>query len=754
MVGSEAIIAERKRPIGCPSGLQSIPIADEDPNLSNLNLSAYVMAGKDYDHGIDLIIQGAHCAGCRNKIETRLMALSFIRVARLNLSTLRLHVEWEGQSNRIDEIVQTLSAAGYGVALYDAAHDAFADDTHSRALLRAMAVAGFAMMNVMILSISVWSGGDDMSLKTRTLFHWISALIALPTIAYSGQVFFRSASAALRAGRTNMDVPISLALLLACGLSIYETVNGNRDTYFDAAVMLVFLLLIGRYLDARLRLKTGEAARNLAALQSRSATRILANGRIETVPTRQIQLGDRLLIPAGQRIPVDCEIVKGRSDIDVQIVTGETAPQSLAEGETLFSGTINLTNPLEAIAIAIHSQSFLADITALVEAGEQSKNRYVRIADRAARAYVPLVHTIASLTFVGWMWISGDFRTAALHAIAVLIITCPCALGLAVPAVQIVASGRLFKAGVLIKSGDALERLADITEVIFDKTGTLTTGRFTLVNEAEISPLDLGIAAAMAQYSRHPLSQALHCYDANQDVQDVEAYTGSGLSADHKDKTVKFGSARWLGLAENEDDSQSQVFLQIGGAVPQIFRFKDTLRPEVKDVVNALSLRGVPMTVLSGDRKNAVSTISKELGIANAMAEVTPQQKLLHIQDRMQSGARPLMIGDGINDAPALAAGQASMSMAAAADISRAASDIILQRDSLKVVPFAIDMAKLARRRVIQNLSCAALYNICAIPLAIFGFVNPLIAALAMSGSSLFVTLNALRMPVQQGGRK
>ena len=732
---------------GCPSGLQEQAVAETDPMGHDTDFAPYVtqLSGGERCE-IDLIVQGAHCGGCLAKIERGVSAVDGVTQVRMNLSTLRLHAAWDGAPSKVNEIVKTLYALGFGVALYDVSELSKKAQSETSTLLRAMAVAGFAAMNVMLLSIAVWSGGEDMSVQTHTLFHWISAIIALPTIAYSGRPFFKSAWGALRKRQTNMDVPISLAIILASSLSVYETMKGHPDTYFDAAVMLLFLLLIGRYLDARLRFQTGEAARRLAALQVTSATRLLQSGGIETVPARQINPGDRLLIPAGQRLPVDCVIEKGRSDIDMQIATGETKLQSYGPGDTLYSGTTNHTAPLTVQAIAKYSDSFLSEITQLVEAGEQKKSKFVKIADRAARAYVPVVHSVALLTFLGWLTFGADLRTASLCAIAVLIITCPCALGLAVPAVQIVAAGRLFKQGVLIKSGDALERLAQTKYVIFDKTGTLTKGQLSLINAESLSPKTLALAGSLAQHSHHPLSRALKAYAQESiELEGIEEVQGQGMAARHDGELIKLGSAKFT-KAPQMKDAVNRVWLKIGKKAPIALIMQDTLRDDSEAMLRALHANNIQTELLSGDAASIVESLAKRLGFQHFHGDVSPKGKMDIIEQRQAEGLYPLMVGDGINDAPALAAAHSSASLASAADVSRSAADFILQGDKLSSLPQAIKTAKLAQRRVAENLTLAVLYNVLAIPLAIFGFVNPLIAALAMSGSSLIVTLNALRM--------
>jgi len=731
--------------IGCPSGLQEQPISLEDPYAEQLDLTPYVSSQSDNSYQIDLIVKGAHCGGCLSKIEKGLSELEPVSQARMNLSTLRLRVAWAGEREFVNTVVERLSNLGFGAAPYDVSESSAQKQSETRTLLLAMAVAGFAAMNVMLLSIAVWSGGEDMSVQTHTLFHWISAAIALPTVIYSGRVFFKSAWSALKERQTNMDVPISLALILASGLSLYETIKGNPDTYFDAAVMLLFLLLIGRYLDARLRFQTGEAARRLAALQVTSATLILSDGSIKTVPARDVMPGNKLLIPAGQKLAVDCVIETGTSEIDMQIATGETKLQSFGPGDTLFSGTTNLGAPLTVKAIAKYSDSFLSEITELVEMGQQKKGRFVRIADKAAKAYVPVVHSVAALTFIGWYIFGGDLRQSTLNAIAVLIITCPCALGLAVPAVQIVASGRLFKQGILLKSGDALERLAKVRHVIFDKTGTLTQGRFSLENEKSITPNNLAIIGSLAKFSSHPLSRALSAYAKDLHLESVQEFAGQGISASFEGKTIKLGSASFLNM-DFPETSNTQIGFSIEGEVPLSLHMQDTVRPDTVDSLKSLQSQGLSYEMLSGDSASVAKDIANQLGIENYKAKVSPRQKMSYIQQRMKNGDFPLMVGDGINDAPALAEAYCSMSLAGAADISRASADIILQDDKLSSLPLAIDTARQAHKRIVENLTLAVCYNFIAIPLAVAGLVNPLIAAIAMSGSSLLVTLNALRM--------
>lgn len=732
-----------EKTIGCPSGLQIDAPQDLDPEAKKIDLSGYV-DGDRHEATIDLVVHGAHCGGCVAKIERHVFELEGVTSAHMNLTTMRLQITWQVEKTDGASFIRELQNIGYSAAPYEISQAQSQVEATQKELLKAMAVAGFAAMNVMLMSIAVWTGWADMKPSTLSLFHWASAVIALPVVVYSGRVFFRSAWYSLRKGQTNMDVPISLALILACGLSIYETIFHNPDTYFDAALMLLFLLLIGRYLDARLRRLTGEAAEKLIALQARSATRIKSDGSLETVTCGQIQAGDTLLISAGQSIPVDGKILEGISEINNQIVTGEAQPEIKRPSDKVYSGAINLTASLKIKALSLEQDSFLAEISKLVAIGEQGKSRFVKIADRAARLYVPVVHSLAALTFIGWMFIGADLRPAALNSIAVLIITCPCALGLAVPAVQIVASGRLFERGILLKSGDALERLAKCNYAVFDKTGTLTQGRFSLKNRAEISDLDLQIAAALGTYSNHPIARALRDYAPRiNQIENVEERAGEGITGTLNGITIKFGIAKDP-TPENSGFTESHLI--VGDRPPVVFLFQDNIRPSAKSAIAELQRMGIESELLSGDKETITRQVANDIGLRKFAGRVTPKEKAQRLDQMRHNGFRTLMVGDGINDAPALAQSYVSASLACGSDISRAAADIILQGEELENIPYVLKTARIADRRVKENLGFAVLYNFCAIPLAVFGLVNPLIAALAMSGSSLIVTLNALRM--------
>jgi Cu2+-exporting ATPase len=449
----------------------------------------------------DLSVPAIHCAACIGTIERDLGRLPGVEHVRVNLSAKRASVRWRGEG---PPLVETLASLGYDAHLFEP-EDASSDPELAR-LIRAFAVAGFCAMNIMLLSVSVWSGADA---ETRHIFHWLSAFLAVPALFYSGQVFLRSAWGALRHGRTNMDVPISIGVCLAFGLSLYDTIHNGPHAYFDAATTLLFFLLAGRALDHVMREKARTAVRGLARLSPRGATVVQTDGTRRYLPVGEIEPGMKVLLAAGDRVPVDGRVVEGISEVDCSIVTGESALQRTEAGTELRAGTLNLAGPLTVLATARAESSFLTEMVRLMEAAEGGKARYRRVADRAAQLYSPVVHATAFLTFLGWMFAVGDWHLAIGIAIAVLIITCPCALGLAVPMVQVVAARRLFENGIMVKDGSAMERLAEIDTLVFDKTGTLTLGRPRLVNAGDIGARERGIAAALAAHSNHPVSRAL-----------------------------------------------------------------------------------------------------------------------------------------------------------------------------------------------------------------------------------------------------
>ncbi|PBB99033.1 cation-translocating P-type ATPase [Mesorhizobium sp. WSM3862] len=692
----------------------------------------------------DLSVPTVHCAACIQRIETALAKLDRVESARVNLSMKRVSVRWRG--DEVPPFVLALGRLGYQVHLFD---PEVGDKNKTLSeLIRAVSVAGFAAGNIMLLSVSVWSGAEG---ATRDLFHWVSALIAIPALAFAGGIFFRSAWNALRHGSMNMDVPIAVGVSLAYAMSLYETINHGDHAYFDASVSLLFFLLIGRTLDHVMRERARTAVNGLSQLAARGAMVLRSDGARDYLPVFEIEPGMQLLIAAGERIPVDGKIIRGSSDLDCSLVSGESTPRNVAPGVPVQAGVLNLTGSLTIEATAAANDSFLAEMVRLMEAAEGGRSPYRRIADRVSALYAPVIHLTALITFIGWMVAVGDWHLAMTIAIAVLIITCPCALGLAVPIVQVVAARRLFESGIMVKDGSAMERLATMDTAVFDKTGTLTLGQPRLVNASSIDPAVLAIAADMAAHSRHPFSKAIAGFAAAGGQHKFDAVTehpGFGIEATVAGSIWRLGRRGWAGWKARTDGESGHggtVLTKDGGIVAS-FVFEDALRPDAGAALAQLNDAGVSVEMLSGDTADACGDVARILGIDRFASALLPSGKAKRIEVLTKAGHKVLMVGDGLNDSPALGAAHVSIAPATAADVGRTAADFVFLRESLSAVPLALDVSRKAGRLIRQNIAIAIIYNAVAVPIAILGHVTPLIAAVAMSASSLLVIGNALRL--------
>jgi len=745
-----------------------------------LDLSLYAKPAGNGTLGMELAVEGIACGACIARIEGAVKNLPGVTEARLNYTNRRLHVAWADGAVKPSQILQVLEDSGYHGHPFVPLRAEREEAAEARWLTRCLAVAGFAAMNIMLLSVSVWSGNvTDITPETRDFFHWASALIALPAAAYAGRPFFSSAWGALTAHALNMDVPISLGVILALGMSLVETANHAEHAYFDSAIMLLFFLLVGRALDHAMRRKTRAVAGNLAALRADTAHRF-SGDELVSVPVAALKAGDRLLVKPGERVPADAIVLGGASEIDESLITGETARRKVTSAATIYAGSLNYSGALTVKVTAAGGAALIDEIEKLLDKAASAKSRAMRLADRASRIYAPVVHLTAALTLAGWLLAGASLHDAVVTAIAVLIITCPCALALAIPAVQVVASGALFRANIILNAGDAIERLVDVDTVVFDKTGTLTLPEPRVVNAAALDPELLQLAARLALSSHHPLAVAL-----SREVRLRVPFDGAveepgrGVRAHIDGVEARLGSAEFCSLAQASAHTPLiPALAAIQSQTPEIPAFAgtsgtrtdpgisticfrhgsrsavvaitQTLRPDAVEVAKSLRERGLDLRILSGDRDAAVAPIARALGIEHWQSGLKPAEKIARIEEWKTYGHRVLMVGDGLNDAPSLAAAHVSLSPISAADVTQAQADAVFLGERLKPVLDALVIAHSARALMTQNLWLAAIYNGIAVPIAIAGAVTPLIAALAMSGSSLLVTLNALRA----GGRR
>ena len=694
-------------------------------------------------HELSLAVDGLQCGACVWLIEQALARNPALGTGRVNRTTRRLRLAWDGAAAQAETFVAIVERLGYRLIPFNAAALDAASDRTGKHLIRCLAVAGFAASNVMLSSIAVWAGlVQGMGPATRELMHWVSALVAMPAIAYAGQPFFRSAFAALRQGRTNMDVPISIGVTLVTLMSLVETINGEEHAYFDSAVSLIFFLLIGRVLDHFARGRARQAAEQLVTLRSNDVAVLQPDGTLLRQSPETIAPGALVLVAEGERIGVDGIVERGQSPVDTALVTGESLPTQAGPGTQVFAGTTNLGATLTIRSTATGDATLLAECVRLIEAAEARRGRFVVLADRVARRYAPTVHIAALATFLlWWLGLHAGVEQSLLTACAVLIITCPCALALAVPAVQVIATARLFRAGILLKSATALERLAEADTIVFDKTGTLTLPTLALAEGHD--PAALAAAAPLALASRHPLARSLAAAAGpTQPAHGVTEIPGQGLQSG----ATRLGSRTFAGPPDAAAQSGPELWLARPDHPPAQFRFHETLRPAAAATIEKLKSLGLDLRIASGDQPHSVARIAADLGIAQATGQMTPLDKIALIERLRAEGRHVLMVGDGLNDGPSLAAASVSASPSSAADISQTTADVVFQGTSLAPVATIIAVARQARAVMRQNIGFSIAYNAIMLPLAVAGYVTPWLAAAAMSSSSLVVMLNAFRL--------
>lgn len=717
------------------------------------DLARYITSEAPGEQTLTLAVDGLQCGACVWLIESVLAREPTVLRGRVNMTTRRLRLSWRGSPAEADRLVGLIERLGYRLVPFDTKCLAAAGDRTGRELMRALAVAGFAASNVMLASIGIWAGlTEGMGPATRGLMHWESALIAMPAIAYAGMPFFRSAFAALRRLRSNMDVPISIGVILVTGMSLSETIKGGAHTYFDSAISLLFFLLIGRVLDHRARGQARATAEQLLTLRTVDVAVLQPDGSVLRRAQESVAPDELVLVGMGERVGVDGVVERGESTLDASLVTGESLPVAASVGTPIFAGTVNLGEPLTVRATATGQGTLLAECVRLIEAAETRRGRFVVLADRVARRYAPTVHVCALLTFLLWWGALGaSAGQALLTAAAVLIITCPCALALAVPAVQVIATGRLFRSGTLLKSATALERLAEVDTVVFDKTGTLTEPALALVNSPDLDQDALRVAAGLAAASRHPLARSLAAAAGTAvAVRDVCEHPGRGLSYDTDTGAVRLGSRAFAGDPAAPGSDGPELWLSRPGHLPVRFAFAETPRRDAADVVTELRAMGLDVRLASGDRAVSVARVAGVVGIATWHADLRPADKVALVEGLKQQGRRVMMVGDGLNDGPCLAAASVSMSPATAADVSQTVADVVFQGTQLAPVVVVLRIARRARGVMRQNLTLSIGYNALMLPLAVAGYVTPWIAAAAMSSSSLLVMANSLRL---RGGR-
>lgn len=720
---------------------------------NDLDYKSFVESKSDGSHSINLLVEGMHCGSCVWLIENTLKKQDGVLNARVNLSTKRLVLEWKGAPEKILELVTLITNLGYKLIPFEIDAAEIEGQQIETDLLLRMGVAGFAIVAMMMTLWGVWTGLADGSLgKYATfLFNLIATSIALPASLYSGIPFFKSGLNAIKHRRSNMDVAISIAVIVTLIISVYQTFSGSDYVYYDAAVSLIFFLLIGRFLDIKARNKARSFAHNLILSQPKSAT-IERDGKLILIPIAKLATDDIVVVNAGEKIPCDGVIYIGESEIDNSIITGESMPVIVTEGSNVFAGALNLGQTLKIKATTLAQNSTLTEMLKLIEAAEQGRAHYVQLADRVSSLYTPLVLSLSTFTAIAWIIFGSiPLSTALLYGVSVLIITCPCALGLAVPVVQIIATSKLMSQGIMVKNSQALERLAAIDKVYFDKTGTLTVGQPTWNNMEEFTKTEQEVIQSLASYSSHVLCKAIRTSSPLEFDATPTETKSQGMAGTIEGIEYKLGSAAFCG-ADTVNDNQIEMWFKYQpkkkGSEEMLKRltFGDEIRDGAGDTIQYFRGLHFPTEIISGDRQSAVASVAKALEIEHYHGFLNPKQKADMLRHEKELNHKCLMVGDGLNDSIALKEAHVSISPASALEISQNYADIIFQSRALTSVVSAHKVAVFADKLVKQNFALALVYNLLTVPIACAGYATPVIAAIAMSTSSILVVLNSLRL--------
>lgn len=699
----------------------------------------------------ELSVAGVSCAACAWLIEKRLIQEQGVHQASLNLSSHRLRIVWDDSKTPLSVLLNDLEKIGYQARPFRTDTHAHLLKKESRQLLMRLGVAGLGSMQAMMYAGSLYIA-DDMTLSHRDFLRWTSLLITLPLFFYSAYPFYRSAWYSLKARTLNMDVSVSIALLLSFLASIYNTITGAPEVYYDSVTMFIFFLLTGRFLETQARRKASETANDLIPVLPRLSHRLLANGQQEDTPVTSLAIGDKVLIKAGEIIPCDGLIIEGQSAVSEALLTGEPLPLHKTIGHTVISGSQNHDSPLIVEVSKLAQASTLATIHQLIHRALSEKPPLAEQADKMAHWFILTILVLSLLIYLAWSLVNPSF--ALLATISVLVATCPCALSLATPIALTVATHRLAKQGLLVTRGHVINRLAQATHLVFDKTGTLTTGKLHIVVtycfEGEPQQALL-LAAALEQRSEHPIAHAFKALNLQQlpIVESLKNEAGLGLSGIINGKYYKIGHAQFA-LKHLPRDVPKSHYLRIWLSCEQqalaYFDLNDTIRPEAAATVQHLHALGLNSILLSGDHSEAPQQLANTLGINTCIGALLPQQKADYVQQLQQQGAVVVMVGDGINDAPVLGQAHISIAMSSGADLAQMTADSVLLGDRLEALVAAHHTSIKTQQIIKQNLSWALVYNLAILPPAALGFVPPWLAAIGMSLSSLLVVLNALRV--------
>ena len=699
-------------------------------------------------------IEGMHCANCARRIEEALTHIEGVKSVAINRATHRLQLTWDLECTRFSRLLRAVATLGFRPVVPDGVTEAAQRLREQRTALKRIAVAGIAMAQVMTFAFALYAGAlQGIENRYADYLRLISMLVTIPVVFYSAVPFFAGAWHDLAGRRAGMDVPVALAIAAAFLASVYNTLRGVGHVYFDSVTMFVFFLLLGRFIEMRTRHHAGSVSDALARLIPPTAQR-LRDGRVQVVPLHELAEGDAVLVAAGSVIPADGEVIEGASQVDESLLTGESTPLARSAGQPVIAGSVNLSGLLRVRLTAVGSRTVIAGIVRLLERAQAERPRVARAADRVAAHFVAWILLGAIAVYALWLWL--DPPRAFPATLAVLVVTCPCALSLATPTVVAAATSRLARAGLLVTRADAIENLARARHWVFDKTGTLTQATPRIARHHTLGVLDadacLRIAAALEQASGHPLAAAFQPFaHAAVQVRNAHVVPGRGVEGELDGMSYRLGQFGFVaelsaGVTDSAGVSQAAIFLANSSGLLAAYEMDDAIRPGAATAIRALEALGLHTELASGDHAEPVGRVACELGIGAWRARLTPEAKLEHVRGLGQKPGGVVMVGDGINDAPVLAAATVSVAMGGGSALAHASSDLILMSESLATLADAVPVARTALRIMRQNLFWAAAYNLLAIPLAAMGWVPPWAAAIGMSASSVLVVLNAQRI--------
>ncbi|MDO9450883.1 MAG: heavy metal translocating P-type ATPase [Rugosibacter sp.] len=725
---------------------------------------SFVQIAGEHEREAALILEGITCAACVWLNEAHLRCQPGVTSVDINYATRRARVRWDTRVTKLSKLLEAIAAIGYRAHPYDVARSESLAQKERKTALWRLFVAGFGMMQVMMYAIPVYLAqtetGSDMAPDIEQLMRWASLILTLPVVLYSAAPFFANAWRDVTLRRLGMDVPVALGVGSAFAASLWATLSGSGEVYFDSVTMFVFFLLSGRYLEMMARQKAVRSVETLARAIPTLATRFVRwpEAACERVATAELHVGDVIQLAPGESIPADGEVVEGVSAADESLLTGESRPLPKMVGDALIGGSVNVNSPLAMRVLRLGEDTRLAAITRLMERAAAEKPQVVHMADRIAARFVVAVLLLAVMTALIWWQINPD--QALWVFVAVLVVSCPCALSLATPVALTVATGALAARGVLVTRGHAIETLAQANHFIFDKTGTLTLGQLTLIETIVCRGAPdaaIALAAGLEQGSEHPIGRVLRqAANTIVPVVNVRAVTGAGVLGFINASEWRLGRPDFvaglhqkplpLNIEEKVGAGDTVIALGSTDGWQAFFQLGDDVRPEATAAMAALRRTGVTLSIFSGDASAAVQRVSQALGIADARGGMTPEDKHAAVTALQAAGAVVAMVGDGVNDAPVLAKAQVSIAMGSGADLARAQADIVLLGNHLAALAPGVVLARRTVRIVRQNLFWAFTYNLTAIPLAMVGWVTPWMAGIGMSASSLLVVLNALRL--------